>query len=209
MDPGGAEDADAAFAGLARDYGGGVSCDALLAALRDPLPASREAGVRALFERLDTTAAGSVDPNAVIRAHCPDKHPEVVGGRMAVKEAEAEFYGTFHVGEVIEGKVTLVELLEYFQNVAAAWGGAGDPRCDRWIAQGFSGPGRRDAAAAAKKTAARPARENVIEHGRGPAEPDVRGFDSNGLPVYGVDNPGRGRRKHEGAYRSSLSLGWD
>ena len=94
-----------------------IEYEELVTQLRDPLNARRRALVDLAFSKIDKDGSGVVEPEEVLAAYDGSQHPDVLSGRKSEEEVIRDFISVFEVGEVVDGRVTLKEFENYYENL--------------------------------------------------------------------------------------------
>jgi len=97
-----------------------VSYDELLAGIRGPMNARRQALVAQAFKVLDKTGDGTIDADDIVNTFDASRHPDVLNGKKTPNDIFHEFLDTFEVGGVKDGCVTQEEFKNYYENVSAS-----------------------------------------------------------------------------------------
>jgi len=99
---------------------GVIQYEEFLKGLRGPLSKCRQEMVHAAFRKLDKNNDGHVDVIEVANSYDPRLHPDVINGKKTPDEVLREFLDTFDVGGDIDGRVTVTEFTNYYENVSAS-----------------------------------------------------------------------------------------
>jgi Ca2+-binding EF-hand superfamily protein len=105
---------------LDRSNSGKVSFDDFLLAMRGTMNPKRVALVNDAFRLLDKDGSGIVTVHDVASAYDAKYHPDVMHGKKTPQQVFAEFMMQWETEGKVDGKVTLEEFTNYYQDVSAS-----------------------------------------------------------------------------------------
>ena len=109
-----------------RDGSGGISYDEFLRSIRGSMNQTREALCRKAYTIMDSDKSGTLDINDIRQTYNAKQHPDVKSGKKTEDDILMEFLDTFedHFCDMKgqedsrDGKITMPEWLEYYNNVS-------------------------------------------------------------------------------------------
>jgi len=101
-----------------RDSNGSLDYEEFLSGVREPMNGRRRGLVEQAFHVLDTDRSGYIEPHEVAAKYDAGAHPDVKAGKKTKEEVYAEFLDTFDVGGDKDGRVSIQEFMNYYQNVS-------------------------------------------------------------------------------------------
>ena len=115
-----------AFRIFDRDGNGTISYDEFLRSIRGSMNATREALAKKAYTIMDSDGSGQLDINDIRQTYNAKQHPDVKSGKKTEDEILAEFLDTFedHFCDMQgqedsrDGKISMPEWLEYYNNVS-------------------------------------------------------------------------------------------
>jgi Ca2+-binding EF-hand superfamily protein len=102
------------------DHNGTINFDEFIQGVRDPLTERRLRLVNMAFTKIDKDGSGEVDVQEIASIYDASKHPDVLAGKKTPEQVFREFLDTFDVGGEVDGKVTLQEFTNYYNNLSAS-----------------------------------------------------------------------------------------
>jgi Ca2+-binding EF-hand superfamily protein/adenosylcobinamide amidohydrolase len=102
------------------DHSGTIDFEEFIQGVRDPLNDRRLRLVNIAFTKLDRDGSGEVDVQEIASIYDASKHPDVLAGKKTPEQVFREFLDTFDVGGEVDGKVTLQEFTNYYNNLSAS-----------------------------------------------------------------------------------------
>eukprot|EP00605_Chrysophyceae_sp_TOSAG23-4_P000792 GSChrysophyteH1.ASY1.ANO1.881.1 assembled CDS len=102
------------------DKNGTIECEEFVQGLRTPLSKKRRDLIVAAYSILDLDGNGFVDRDEICKMYDASKHPDVISGKKSEDQILDDFLRTFDVGGVVDGKVTLEEFCNYYNNISAS-----------------------------------------------------------------------------------------
>lgn len=97
-----------------------ISFDEFINGLRNPLSGDRLNVVQNAFRKLDIKGNGMLDISFVARQYGASEHPDVISGKITEKQAMEFFLDTLDASGEVEGKITKKEFVNYYTNIGAA-----------------------------------------------------------------------------------------
>jgi Ca2+-binding EF-hand superfamily protein len=115
-----------AFEIFDRDGSGEISYDEFLRSIRGKMNPTRAAIAKQAYAIMDSDKSGQLDINDIRQTYNAKQHPDVKAGKKTEDEILAEFLDTFedHFADMKgnadarDGKITMEEWLEYYNNVS-------------------------------------------------------------------------------------------
>lgn len=109
-----------------RDGSGEISYDEFLRSIRGTMNEMRVALCKKAYKIMDTDGSGQLDINDIRQTYNAKQHPDVKSGKKTEDEILLEFLDTFEDAfcdmkenaDARDGKITMPEWLEYYNNVS-------------------------------------------------------------------------------------------
>lgn len=107
------------------DESGEVSYDELMRAVAGEMNPIRKSLCGKAFKKIDRDGSGELDVSDIKSCYNAKQHPDVKKGEKTEDEILAEFLDTFEAHHALkhpedrDGKVTLIEFIEYYSNISS------------------------------------------------------------------------------------------
>lgn len=117
---------EVAFGVFDRDGSGAISYDEFLRSIRGSMNPTRVAVCKKAYKIMDSNNSGTLDINDIRQTYNAKQHPDVKSGKKTEEDILNEFLDTFEDhfcdmkghADSRDGKVTMEEWLEYYNNVS-------------------------------------------------------------------------------------------
>jgi len=99
---------------------GTISYDNFIIALRSDLTPRRLDLVKQAFSALDSNGDGVLNTSELLEKYDATRHPDVTSGKRSEEDVLREWVQVFEVGGDVDGKVSIVEFINYYTNLSAS-----------------------------------------------------------------------------------------
>jgi len=99
---------------------GTLDYEEFLKGVQEPMNSRRRGLVEQAFYILDVDKSGFIEPTEIAEKYDAASHPDVISGQKSENEVYTEFLDTFDVGGEKDGRVSLKEFMNYYQNISSS-----------------------------------------------------------------------------------------